>query len=255
MLMSLATHHYTPEHTIYIEGAFATVGELGGGGGGGAVRTLSRVLGIYSSVHGVSSTREEIEDQLDDFVFVCWITLRHEDCKSSECGWGECVCIQHVCLFQKPDKGKGTRALVAVGEWVILDHEVEKMCRLLLDGSRKLFVVFCNARLVYHIAIKNVASQGLRRPLAKHNSLSRIGAIPHSENDIEGIEANWLIGICNVQFLHIAFFVYLLAFNILPTCFVTTVLSIPKMSAICACVAHTVSCEKSPRSKMAPFFA
>ncbi len=36
MLMSLATHHYTPEHTIYIEGAFATVGEFGWGGWGRA---------------------------------------------------------------------------------------------------------------------------------------------------------------------------------------------------------------------------
>ena len=43
--------------------------------------------------------------------------------------------------------------------------------------------------------------------------------------------------------------------KILPMCFVTTERSISKISATCACVAHTVSFSTSPRNSKAPDFA
>jgi hypothetical protein len=81
---------------------------------------------------------DEIHDELYHHLLLRWIGLGDEEGEGRETSIIDldfAVLLPAVTiLLEKPDKEKGTDALVAVSEGVVFDDEVEEMCSLLLDG-------------------------------------------------------------------------------------------------------------------------
>jgi hypothetical protein len=80
---------------------------------------------------------DQVHDQLHHHFFFFWIRLSNEESKSCE----SCVIDLYFTIFfesvtvllEEPDKEKCSDPLVAIGEWMILDDEIEEMSCLLLD--------------------------------------------------------------------------------------------------------------------------
>ena len=80
---------------------------------------------------------DKVDNELDHHLFLLRIRLSNEKCESRE----SCLIDLHftilaesvTILLEEPDEEECSDTLVPISEGVILDDEVEEMCRLLLD--------------------------------------------------------------------------------------------------------------------------
>ena len=80
---------------------------------------------------------DQIDHESYHHLFLLRIALGNEESERSE----TCIIDLHFAIFlesvtiflEEPDKKKSPDPLVPIGEWVILDDEIQQMCRLLLD--------------------------------------------------------------------------------------------------------------------------
>src|SRR3989344_4252313 len=88
---------------------------------------------------------DQVDNHLDHDLPLIWLALGNQQGKCHQSIVGNAFLtvgvIQETLSLQKPDKNSGGNPLVAVGERMVLDDEVQQVGGLLLDAGVQLLAV------------------------------------------------------------------------------------------------------------------
>lgn len=111
----------------------------------------------------------QVYHQFYHHLFLLRITLSNEESKNRESSiidFDFTIFLESVTvLLKEPDKEKCTNTLVAIGEWMILDDEIEKVCCLFFDCWIEIIPIECcnNIRENSHEALIFLISEDIVR--------------------------------------------------------------------------------------------